>query len=68
MSGTTLPSGGNHRSPALRRGLAFRADLTVYDAAYIAVAERVGATLVTLDRRIAGSPGVGCPVAAPAAD
>jgi len=42
------------------------ADLTVYEAA--AVAERVGATLVTLDRRIAGSPGVGCPVAAPAAD
>jgi predicted nucleic acid-binding protein len=51
-----------------RRAWELRANLTVYDAAYVAVAERVGATLVTLDRRIAGSPGVGCPIAAPAAD
>jgi predicted nucleic acid-binding protein len=37
-----------------------RRNLSAYDAWYIAVAEAVEAPLATLDRRLSGSPGVGC--------
>lgn len=39
--------------------------LTAYDASYVAVAELLGATLVTMDHRLAGAPGVRCPITAP---
>lgn len=39
-----------------------RANLSSYDAAYVAVAEAVDATLVTLDRRITRAPGLRCHV------
>jgi predicted nucleic acid-binding protein len=42
-----------------------RANVTAYDAAYVALAELTGRPLVTLDRRIAGAPGVRCPVLLP---
>jgi predicted nucleic acid-binding protein len=42
-----------------------RRNLSSYDASYVAVAELAGTTLVTLDRRIAGAPGVRCAVATP---
>jgi predicted nucleic acid-binding protein len=42
-----------------------RKNLSAYDAAYIAVAESAGATLVTLDARIASAPGVRCAVSTP---
>jgi predicted nucleic acid-binding protein len=42
-----------------------RRNLTVYDASYVAVAEATKSTLVTLDRAIAGAPGVRCAVATP---
>lgn len=42
-----------------------RANLSVYDAGYVAVAELTGATLVTLDRRIAGAPGLRCVIQTP---
>lgn len=42
-----------------------RENLTVYDASYVAVAELAGATLVTLDARLAGAPGLRCPVTTP---
>jgi predicted nucleic acid-binding protein len=35
-----------------------RANLTAYDAAYVALAEALGATLLTRDERLAGAPGV----------
>jgi len=35
-----------------------RATLTAYDAAYVALAEALGATLVTRDERVAGAAGV----------
>ncbi|WP_188744718.1 type II toxin-antitoxin system VapC family toxin [Agromyces bauzanensis] len=39
-----------------------RANLSSYDAAYVALAELVDATLVTRDGRLARAPGLGCPV------
>jgi predicted nucleic acid-binding protein len=34
-----------------------RDDLTAYDAVYVALAEALDATLLTLDKRLAGAPG-----------
>ena len=48
--------------PLLPRCWELRSNLTVYDAAYIALAEATGATLLTSDRRLARSPGVGCEI------
>ena len=42
-----------------------RANLTVYDASYVAVAERLGAELITLDARLAGATGLRCAVLTP---
>ena len=42
-----------------------RRNLSSYDASYVALAELAGATLVTLDRRMATAPGIGCAVATP---
>lgn len=39
--------------------------MTAYDASYVALAERLGADLLTYDRRIAGAPGVRCAVVVP---
>ena len=48
--------------PLLERCWELRNNLTVYDAAYVALAEMTGATLLTSDRRLAGAPGVRCEV------
>lgn len=48
--------------PLAERCWELRATLTVYDAVYVALAEVLQATLVTADRRIAGSPGPTCDV------
>jgi predicted nucleic acid-binding protein len=42
-----------------------RANLSCYDAAYVALAELLDASLVTLDRRISGAPGLQCRVLQP---
>lgn len=47
------------------RAWELRADLSIYDAGYVALAEFLDATLVTLDRRISRAPGVRCSVATP---
>ncbi len=39
--------------------------VTVYDAAYVAVAEQLEADLLTLDVRLAGASGLRCPVVVP---
>lgn len=44
------------------RAWSLRANLSSYDAAYVALAELVDATLVTRDARLARAPGLGCPV------
>lgn len=42
-----------------------RANLTTYDGAYVSLAELIDAPLVTLDRRMAGAPGIRCSVLVP---
>jgi predicted nucleic acid-binding protein len=49
----------SHR-PLLARCWELRENLTVYDAAYVAVAELLDAVLVTADTRLARAPGVRC--------
>lgn len=50
-----------HR-PLLDRCWELRENLTIYDAAYVALAEILGVTLLTADRRLANAPGLRCPV------
>jgi predicted nucleic acid-binding protein len=47
------------------RAWELRHNLSSYDASYAALAELIGATLLTLDRRIAGAPDLRCTVATP---
>jgi predicted nucleic acid-binding protein len=47
------------------RAWELRENLSVYDASYVALAELLGAVLVTLDRRIGRAPGIRCEVASP---
>jgi len=42
-----------------------RHNLSSYDASYVALAELIQVSLVTLDRRIARAPGVRCVVTTP---
>lgn len=51
----------SHRS-LLSRCWELRQNLTVYDAAYVALAELLGGALVTADQRLANAPGIRCSV------
>jgi predicted nucleic acid-binding protein len=44
------------------RAWQLRLNLSIYDASYAALAELLGATLVTLDRRIGRAPGLRCEI------
>jgi predicted nucleic acid-binding protein len=46
-----------HR-PLLGRAWALRANMSFYDALYVALAERLGVALFTLDARMVGAPGI----------
>jgi|HubBroStandDraft_6_1064221.scaffolds.fasta_scaffold598560_2 predicted nucleic acid-binding protein len=50
-----------------QRAWELRHNLSSYDASYVALAELLEATLVTLDRRICGASGPRCAIATPAA-
>jgi predicted nucleic acid-binding protein len=50
-----------HR-PLLTRCWELRANLTIYEAAYVALAELLETVLVTADARLAGAPGPRCRV------
>ena len=39
-----------------------RDNVSVYDASYVALAERLDCTLLTADGRLARSPGIRCPI------
>lgn len=47
------------------RAWQLRENLSIYDASYVALAELADATLVTLDRAIAGAPGLRCTIITP---
>ena len=49
-------------NPLVQRCWELRANLTVYDASYVALAEAIDAVLLTGDRRLAEAPGVRCSV------
>lgn len=51
----------SHR-PMLARIWELRQNLTPYDAAYVALAETINATLVTADRRLSRAPGLRCTI------
>ena len=55
-----LPISRFAHEPLLDRCWELRDNLTVYDAAYVALAETTGATLLTLDQRLANAPGIRC--------
>jgi predicted nucleic acid-binding protein len=57
-----LPLRRARHTPLLPRIWALRDNLTPYDAAYVALAEAIGAPLLTADRRLAGAPGVECDI------
>ncbi|MCC6990026.1 MAG: type II toxin-antitoxin system VapC family toxin, partial [Acidobacteria bacterium] len=48
--------------PLLDRAWTLRRNLSVYDAVYVALAEALGAVLLTCDGRLAGAPGIGASV------
>jgi predicted nucleic acid-binding protein len=47
------------------RAWQLRENLSIYDAAYVALAEFLDADLVTLDRRIKRAPGIRCAITTP---
>jgi predicted nucleic acid-binding protein len=47
------------------RAWELRHNLSSHDASYVALAELIGATLVTLDERISGAPGLRCSITTP---
>lgn len=49
-------------APLLERMWQLRANVTVYDAAYVALAEQLDCTLVTCDVRLAASSGPRCAI------
>lgn len=46
----------------LRRAYELRANVTAYDATYVALAEALGCELLTADRRLAAATGPRCPI------
>jgi predicted nucleic acid-binding protein len=52
--------------PFAARVWELRGNLNAYDAWYVAVAEALEAPLATLDRRVAGAPGIRCRLMSPA--
>ena len=59
-----LPIQRTRHVELLTRCWELRSALTMYDAAYVALAETLGVTLITANQRLAHSPGLMCPVEA----
>jgi predicted nucleic acid-binding protein len=48
--------------PFMRRAYELRANVSAYDATYVALAEQLECALITADRRLAAAPGPRCPI------
>ncbi len=48
--------------PLMRRAYELRANVTAYDATYVALAEHLDWVLLTADNRLARAPGIACTV------
>ncbi len=57
-----LPMRRHPHAPLLTRVWSLRANLTAYDATYVALAEALGAVLITCDARLGRAPGLRAPV------
>jgi predicted nucleic acid-binding protein len=57
---TALPARRAPHRPLMARCWELRDNLTPYDAAYVALAEAMGVTLLTGDRQLARAPGTRC--------
>ena len=57
-----IPLARAPHAPLVGRAWELRANLTVYDAAYVALAEALGEAVITADRRLANAPGLRCAV------
>lgn len=57
-----LPLERTPHLPLMPRIWQLRDNLTVYDASYVALAESLGATLLTADVRLAHASGPSCPI------
>lgn len=53
-----LPMRRHPHEPLLTRMWSLRANLTAYDAVYVALAEALGAVLITCDARLGRAPGL----------
>ncbi|MGH7640211.1 MAG: type II toxin-antitoxin system VapC family toxin [Candidatus Dormibacteria bacterium] len=51
-------------APLAERAWQLRHNLTIYDATYVCLAELLGASMITLDTRLATAPGTRCPIIA----
>ena len=60
-----LPIRFYRHASLLAGGWSLRQNLTAYDAAYVALARILGATVVTPDLKLAGAPGLDVPVKVP---
>jgi predicted nucleic acid-binding protein len=49
--------------PFMPRAYELRANVTAYDATYVALAEQLDCVLLTADRRLASAPGLRCTIA-----
>lgn len=58
----SLPIQRVRHAQMLERCWELRANLTVYDAAYVALAELLGAPLLTADAKLAATPGPTCAI------
>jgi predicted nucleic acid-binding protein len=59
---TAMPIQRAPHLPLLARAWELRENITMYDAAYVSLAEALEAPLLTGDRRLARAPGPTCPI------
>jgi predicted nucleic acid-binding protein len=57
-----LPADRYPLLPFMRRAYDLRANVSAYDATYVALAEQLGCTLLTADARLAAAAGPRCPI------